>query len=178
MKQSGMMLGRRGCGHAGTRHARPRDFMKPPKLRFFSKGCDGAMAAEILGQLQITQHCAASAYSRLLSWEGPSGKAPARARGKGDCARMFVIWKGQNLVLLFVAMARGLAVGREKSAAAVTLPQKVLTGCPAASVTARPLPGSFGELFTAGGLWCPSQSLGDRLDAPLCLLRRGQTGVK
>jgi len=63
---------------------------------------------------------------------------------------MFVIWKGQNLVLLFVAMARGLAVGREKSAAAVTSPQKVLTGCPAASVTARPLPGSFGDSDYSG----------------------------
>jgi hypothetical protein len=91
---------------------------------------------------------------------------------------MFVICEGQNLVLLFAAMARGLAVGRENSAATVTLPQKVLTGCPAASVTALPLPGSFGELFTAGGRLCLSQSLGGRLDGPLCLLRRGQTGVK
>ena len=55
------------------------------------------MAAEILGQLQITQHCAASAYSRLLSREGPIGRAPARAWGKGDCALMFVICEGQNL---------------------------------------------------------------------------------
>ena len=37
-----------------------------------------------------------------------------------------------------------------KSAAAVTAPQKVLTGCPAASVTARPLPGSFGDSDYSG----------------------------
>ena len=86
--------------------------------------------------------------------------------------------RSKALALLFAAMARRLAVGREKLAAAVTLPQKVLTGCPAASVTARPLPGSFGELFIAGGRRCPSQSLGDKLDGPLCLLRRGQIVVK
>ena len=114
MERSGMML---GGGAVGTRG---RAFL-PARVTSISrqswgsssKGRDGAMAAEILGQLQITQHCAADAYSRLWSREGPFGRPPARAWGKGDCARMFVICEGQNSASLFAAMARRLAVGRE-----------------------------------------------------------------
>jgi len=102
-----MMFGRRGCGHAGTRHPPAHLFTSRQRWGFFSKGRDGAMAA---GQLQITQHCAASAYSRPLR-QGGTFRGFLGAGSGGGRLRTNVCYLRRSKALCLAFCGDGAAAG-------------------------------------------------------------------
>lgn len=150
---------------------RPPDFVCSGRSRgSFSKGRDGAMAAVVLGQLQITQHCAADAYSQRLQigvLRGPQFGGPQLTAHECSLSEIGLKISGG------LARVAGLT-GGDFFAATVTSGPKFAGRCPAASVTARPLPGrtsAFDSLRVGFVLY---QSHRGKLTSPPCLFRRRQ----